>query len=89
MTKEQKKVYKTYIDDIKNKMKEKDLTKDKITIFSYLTKLRQLALDPGILVDGYIGGSGKIDVTVDLINEFIITIIKYYYFHNLHLFLII
>ena len=49
MTKEQKKVYKTYIDDIKNKMKEKDLTKDKITIFSYLTKLRQLALDPGIL----------------------------------------
>ena len=52
-------------------MKEKDLTKDKITIFSYLTKLRQLALDPGILVDGYIGGSGKIDVTVDLINEFI------------------
>ena len=71
MTKEQKKVYKTYIDDIKNKMKEKDLTKDKITIFSYLTKLRQLALDPGILVDGYIGGSGKIDVTVDLINEFI------------------
>ena len=71
MTKEQKKVYKTYIYDIKNKMKEKDLTKDKITIFSYLTKLRQLALDPGILVDGYIGGSGKIDVTVDLINEFI------------------
>ena len=71
MTKEQKKVYKTYIDDIKNKMKEKDLIKDKITIFSYLTKLRQLALDPGILVDGYIGGSGKIDVTVDLINEFI------------------
>lgn len=71
MTKEQKKVYKTYIDDIKNKIKEKDLTKDKITIFSYLTKLRQLALDPGILVDGYIGGSGKIDVTVDLINEFI------------------
>ena len=71
MTKEQKKVYKTYIDDIKNKMKEKDLTKDKITIFSYLTKLRQLALDTGILVDGYIGGSGKIDVTVDLINEFI------------------
>ena len=71
MTKEQKKVYKTYIDNIKNKMKEKDLIKDKITIFSYLTKLRQLALDPGILVDGYIGGSGKIDVTVDLINEFI------------------
>ena len=71
MTKEQKKVYKTYIDDIKNKMKEKDIIKDKITIFSYLTKLRQLALDPGILVDGYIGGSGKIDVATDVINDVI------------------
>ena len=28
MTKEQKKVYKTYIDDIKNKMKEKRLEKE-------------------------------------------------------------
>lgn len=71
MTKEQKKVYKSYVDDIKVKMREKDITKDKITIFSYLTKLRQLALDPSILVDGYTGGSGKIDITVELINEFI------------------
>ena len=43
MTEEQKKVYKTYVDDVKVKMKEKDFTTDKITIFSYLTKLRQLA----------------------------------------------
>lgn len=71
MTKEQKKVYKTYVDDIKIKMKEKDFTKDKITILSYLTKLRQLTLDPAILVDGYKGGSGKIDVAVELIEEFI------------------
>ena len=71
MTKEQKKVYKSYVDDIKIKMKERDFTKDKITIFSYLTKLRQLTLDPAILVEGYKGGSGKIDVTVELIEEFI------------------
>lgn len=71
MTKEQKKVYKSYVDDIKIKMREKGVTKDKITIFSYLTKLRQLALDPSILVEGYTGGSGKIDITVELINEFI------------------
>lgn len=71
MTKEQKKVYKAYVDDIKIKMNEKDFEKDKITIFSYLTKLRQLTLDPGILIDGYKGGSGKIDVTVELIDEFI------------------
>ncbi len=71
MTEEQKKVYKTYVDDVKVKMKEKDFTTDKITIFSYLTKLRQLTLDPSILIDGYTGGSGKIDVTVELVEKFI------------------
>ncbi|MEE0933224.1 DEAD/DEAH box helicase [Clostridium sp. D43t1_170807_H7] len=71
MTKEQKKVYKAYVDDVKVKMKEKDFTTDKITIFSYLTKLRQLTLDPSILIEGYTGGSGKIDVAVDLIQNFI------------------
>lgn len=71
MTENQKKVYKTYVDDIKIKMKEKDFINDKITIFSYLTKLRQLALDPSIIMDGYTGGSGKIDIAVELIQEFI------------------
>ena len=71
MTEEQKKVYKAYVDDVKIKMKEKDFTTDKITIFSYLTKLRQLTLDPSILIEGYTGGSGKIDVTVELIQDFI------------------
>lgn len=71
MTEEQKKVYKTYVDDVKVKMKEKDFTTDKITIFSYLTKLRQLTLDPSILIEGYTGGSGKIDVAVELIEKFI------------------
>ena len=70
MTEEQKKVYKAYVDDVKIKMKEKDFTTDKITIFSYLTKLRQLTLDPSILIEGYTGGSGKIDVTVELIQDF-------------------
>lgn len=71
MTEEQKKVYKAYVDDVKVKMKEKDFTTDKITIFSYLTKLRQLTLDPSILIEGYTGGSGKIDVAVELIENFI------------------
>ena len=52
-------------------MREYVVTKYNITIFSYLTKLRQLALVPSILVEGYTVGSGKIDITVELINEFI------------------
>ena len=42
LTKEQKKVYAAYVKDIKNKMEDKNFEGDKITIFSYLTKLRQL-----------------------------------------------
>ena len=55
MNEEQKKVYSSYIADIKEKMNDKDITKDKITIFSYLTKLRQLCLDPSVIVEGYNG----------------------------------
>ena len=69
MNEEQKKVYSSYIADIKEKMNDKDITKDKITIFSYLTKLRQLCLDPSVIVEGYNGGSSKIDTAVSIVSE--------------------
>ncbi|MGL5351980.1 MAG: DEAD/DEAH box helicase, partial [Clostridium sp.] len=62
----QKQVYKAYMKDVKAKMKGgKD---DKLTIFSYLTKLRQLCLDPSIVSAEYCGGSGKINATMDILN---------------------
>ena len=69
MTEEQKKIYSTFVKDIQEKMENKDFSKDKITVFSYLTKLRQLCLDPSIIVDGYTGGSAKIDVALEIIKE--------------------
>ncbi|MGL5755788.1 MAG: SNF2-related protein [Paraclostridium sp.] len=69
MTDEQKKVYKTYVEDIREKMKETDFDKDKITILSYLTTLRQLCLDPSIKLANYNGDSGKINVLNELVNE--------------------
>lgn len=71
MKEEQKIIYAKYIDEIKNNMESKDFGKDKITIFSYLTKLRQLCLDPTVILDNYTGGSGKIDMAIDLIEEYI------------------
>lgn len=67
MKEEQKKVYASFVKDIKEKMNDKDAAKDKITVFSYLTKLRQLCLDPGITVEGYHGGSGKIEAAIDIV----------------------
>lgn len=69
MKDEQKVIYATFIDEIKKSMDNKEFAKDKITVFSYLTRLRQLCLDPSIIVDNYHGGSAKIDMAVDLIEE--------------------
>ena len=69
MTPEQKKTYQAYTDDIIEKMKNTDLKKDKMTILSYLTTLRQLCLDPSIRVNDYDGGSGKIEVLKEIVHE--------------------
>ena len=69
MTDTQKKIYSTYVKDISEKLEDKDVTKDKITIFSYLTTLRQLCLDPSLVVENYSGGSGKIDVALEIIKD--------------------
>jgi len=69
MTDEQKKVYSTFVKDIQEKMESNEFANDKITVFSYLTKLRQLCLDPSIIVNGYTGGAAKINVALDIIKE--------------------
>ena len=70
---EQKKVYKTYadyaVDLIKKKVKDNEFKNSKIEILAYITKLRQLCLDPGILVKDYSGGSGKIEALVELLQK--------------------
>lgn len=67
MPEPQKQVYKAYMKEVKGKIK---LNKeDKITIFSYLTKLRQLCLDPSLLIEDYLGGSGKIKTTINILRD--------------------
>ncbi|MGL5348661.1 MAG: SNF2-related protein [Peptostreptococcaceae bacterium] len=64
---EHKKVYNAYIKVIKNKIKELNL--DKITVFSYLTKLRQLCLVPNLMVKNYKGKNSKLSVTLNILEE--------------------
>ena len=70
LNKEQRKVYGVYVEDIKQKLDEKRDVKNKITVFSYLTKLRQLCLDPSIIVSDYKGKSSKIEACLDIIKEY-------------------
>lgn len=69
LNKDQKKIYSTYILEIQEKMKSIDMKKDKITILSYLTKLRQLCLDPRVLLDNYTKKSSKIEACLEILEE--------------------
>jgi SNF2 family DNA or RNA helicase len=71
LNKDQRKIYSAYVSDLSEKMNNKDIKKDRIVIFSYLTKLRQLCLDPKILLEDYNKKSSKIDTTIQLLKDYI------------------
>lgn len=70
---EQKKIYKTYanyaVELIQKKVKEDEFKNSKIEILSYITKLRQLCLDPTVLMEDYASGSAKIEALAELLNK--------------------
>ena len=49
--------------------KIKENNQDNITVFSYLTKLRQLCLSPELMVKNYQGKNSKLDVLINIIND--------------------
>lgn len=69
MTAAQKAVYKSFIESIRAAMKNS--AGGRIEIFSYLTRLRQICLDPSLIIEDYAGGSGKLEVAVELIKDHI------------------
>ena len=71
LTKEQKQLYISYVEQIKEMMNSEEFEDNKITIFSYLTKLRQLCLDPSVIYDNYKGENSKIEELVSLLHDYI------------------
>lgn len=72
---EQKQVYKTYanyaVSLIEKKVREEEFKNSKIEILSYLTKLRQLCLDPSVVMENYVGNSGKIEALIEMLHQII------------------
>ncbi|MDP4144850.1 MAG: SNF2 helicase associated domain-containing protein, partial [Bacillota bacterium] len=69
MTASQKAIYSNYIKSVRNIIKNN--MNGKIEVFSYLTKLRQICLDPSLIAEDYGGGSGKLEVAIKIIREHI------------------
>lgn len=73
MTDKQKKLYAAYYKELKNeliaKIDEYGIEKNHIEILSALTRLRQICAHPGTFLDDYDGGSGKLDLAMEIITE--------------------
>ena len=69
MTTAQKAVYKSYIKIVRDKMRND--SEGRIEVFSYLTRLRQICLDPSLVMEEYKGGSGKLRIATELIEKHI------------------
>ena len=67
----QKQLYSFYVNAIKNQLNENKSSeksgRDKINLFAYLTKLREICLDPSIVVPDYKGGSSKLTVVKEIV----------------------
>ncbi|MDU4472713.1 MAG: DEAD/DEAH box helicase, partial [Clostridium perfringens] len=69
----QKQLYSFYIKAIKNQLNENKSSeksgRDKINLFAYLTKLREICLDPSLVVPDYTGGSSKLTVVKEIVKD--------------------
>ena len=68
LSKEQKKIYSTYVKSLKDDIEISG--KSKVEVFSYMMKLRQLCLEPKIIYKDYKGENSKLNAAMNLIEEY-------------------
>ncbi len=73
LTDEQRKIYLAYLSDIRGEIKQEieasGFEKSRIRILAALTRLRQLCCHPSLFVENYHGGSGKLQMLEEIIQE--------------------
>ncbi len=73
LSEEQKLVYLSYLENIRNELHseiaENGVEKSRIKILAALTRLRQICCHPSTFIDNYQGGSGKLDLLMEVIPE--------------------
>ena len=71
MSARQKKLYAAYLaqgrKEFRQLMAESDGGQKSMTIFALLTRLRQIACDPGMFLDDYEGRSGKLEALLEIV----------------------
>ncbi|MDO5519852.1 MAG: DEAD/DEAH box helicase [bacterium] len=76
MTDEQRNIYLSYMESIRNditkEINENGIAKSQMKILAALTRLRQICCHPSTFIDNYTGGSGKLDLLMDLLPDIIL-----------------
>ncbi|MGN0241873.1 MAG: DEAD/DEAH box helicase [Candidatus Weimeria sp.] len=68
----QKKIYDSQLIRMKNLIEQTsqdDFNKNRMKILADITRLRQICCDPSLIIEGYDGGSAKLDMLLELIEE--------------------
>ena len=73
MTEEQRKVYNAFLESARGELginiEGTSIEQSKIKILAALTRLRQICCHPSTFLDQYEGGSGKLDLLMDIVPE--------------------
>lgn len=73
MVEEQKKIYVSFMESIKSEInteiQENGFEKSKMKILAALTRLRQICCHPSTFIDNYTGGSGKLELLMEIITD--------------------
>lgn len=72
MAGEQKELYQAHVQRLKlmlAKQSGEEFDRSRIQILAELTKLRQLCCDPALLLEGYKGGSAKLELCIDMVEN--------------------
>ncbi|MCD8144451.1 MAG: DEAD/DEAH box helicase [Oscillospiraceae bacterium] len=72
MTQEQRLLYRAQEQQLRQQLLEtsdEDVNREQIQLLAALTRLRQLCCTPELYLEGYHGGSGKVDACMELLDE--------------------
>lgn len=73
MTEEQKKVYVSYMSSIRQEInaeiEKNGIEKSQLKILAALTRLRQICCHPATFINNYEGGSGKLDLLLEVLSD--------------------
>lgn len=73
MTEEQRKLYNAYLMQARKEFEEvimeNGFQKSQIKILTILTRLRQICCHPGLFIENYSGGSGKMELLMELLED--------------------